>query len=254
MTSSLRDALNAQIDAIKDAEEPEDAGWWDLRPGERLPFATRRPESHSPDPAVWLASDRMSHTEVSLRLAMFLLSSKLAASDVVVALTGSELTKREGPRFPVGRFLSERGFVRQGAESDWRGAYGMTGSAHALVLNSDAGGGDVMTTLASTAHARTAAPRRLVVQVTRGNLTESRSPAEHTWLRGALGRAITLESAEATDVIAVAAPRSPRFRELAAQWRGVEGMMRCGFLILIVDRTGQVDGFPREVRSDRLLF
>ena len=73
------------------------------------PFATRRPEpDYPPDPAVWLAANRMSRTEVALRLARHLLAQRLVTRDVDVALTGHELTRRDQPRFPVVRYLAAR--------------------------------------------------------------------------------------------------------------------------------------------------
>lgn len=80
-----------------------------------------------------------------------------------------------------------------------------------------------------------------------GLLADSRSPAEHKLLRAAIGRAITFELAEPTDVMAAVVPRSRRMRELAVRWRAAQGVSRAGILILTVDRAGMVDGLPQEL-------
>jgi hypothetical protein len=199
----------------------------------------RKPEQeYSPDPDAWLKAHEMTQTEVSLRLARHLLAQKLVTTDVSVALTGYELTRRLRPRFPVERYLTQRGFVRQEALDDWRGTYLLKGAEHPLRLHTEPDAGDVVATLTSG--------RRLVAQVSRGHLEATRSPAEHKLLRGAIARAITLESAERDDLLAAVVPRSKRFRELARRWRAAEGVLRAGLLILTVDRAGLVDGFPRD--------
>ena len=211
------------------------------------PATRRKVEDYSPDPADWMAPHHMSATETSLRLARWLLAEKLVISDIDVALTGHELTRRDMPRFPVERFLAERSVTRlergegDGEGDDWRGRYLLPGAAHALRLHSDRDEGDVVATLVSG--------RRLVAQVSRGVLGETRSPAEHRMLRAVIGRAVTFEQYEPGDWAAVVVPRNARFRQLAARWRRTERMERSGVLILTVDRIGAVDGFPADART-----
>src|SRR6476661_5726772 len=57
---------------------------------------------------VWLDDRKMTQTEVGLRLATFLLSSRLAATPVIVTLSGYELARDDKPLFPVRRYLTER--------------------------------------------------------------------------------------------------------------------------------------------------
>ena len=201
----------------------------------------RKVEDYSPDPADWLAPHHMSATETSLRLARWLLARKLVVSDIHVALTGHELTRRNTPRFPVERFLAERSVSRldRGAEEDWQGRYLLHGASHALRLHADRDEGDVVATLVNG--------RRLVAQVSRGVVGETRSPAEHRMLRAVIGRAVTFEHYEASDWGAAVVPRNSRFRLLAARWRRAPLMERAGLLILTVDRVGMVDGFPPQV-------
>ena len=157
------------------------------------PATRRKVEDYSPDPADWMAPHHMSATETSLRLARWLLAEKLVVSDIDVALTGHELTRRDIPRFPVERFLAERSVTRLdgGSGEGWRGRYLLHGAAHALRLHSDRDEGDVVATLGNG--------RRLVAQVSRGVVGETRSSAEHKMLRGVIGRAVTFEHYEPSD-------------------------------------------------------
>jgi hypothetical protein len=196
----------------------------------------RRPEpDYHPDPALWLDSHVMTRTEVSLRLARWLLERRIAVGDVRVALTTYELTRRERPRFPVVRFLSERGFVRTVGDDDWRGDWRLKGATHALHLHTDGEDtGDVVASLAGD--------RRMVAFASRGVLDATRSPAEHKLLRNTIGRAATYEHAEPRDQLAAVVPRSARYRALAARWREAAGVMRARIAIMTVDRAGMVDG------------
>ena len=217
-----------------DAAEPDDEPR-----SVRAPLVTRGAEpDYDPDPAVWLAANRMTRTEASLRLARYLLAERRVASDVAVSLTGHELTRRERPRFPVVRYLAERDVVHRDRTDDWRGTYLMKGATHALWLHSESAGADVVATLASGRH--------FVGHVSAGLLDASRSPAEHTQLRSALARAFTYELAEPDDLAAAVVPRSTRFRALAVRWRAALGVSRAGILILTVDRAGAVGGLPAD--------
>lgn len=224
------------------SDEDEDEDDFDSSRPE-WPAIRRKVEDYSPDPADWLAPHHMSATETSLRLARWLLARKLVVSDIHVALTGHELTRRDTPRFPVERFLAERFVTRldQGEGADWQGRYLLHGATHALRLHADRDEGDVVATLANG--------RRLVAQVSRGVVGETRSPAEHRMLRGVIGRAVTFEHYEPTDWGAAVVPRNARFRQLASRWRRTQAMERSGLLILTVDRVGMVDGFPSEVTA-----
>jgi hypothetical protein len=193
------------------------------------------------DPAVWLANSLMTRTEAALRLARHLLTSHLAAGDVRLCLSGREALVRYRPRFPVVRFLKERGCELAEAHHDrstpadeeWRGRYVMKCVPHALVLHSELDGPDLVTPLAHGG--------RLIAHVNRGRLTTSRSPGEHKLLRAALGRALTYPY-EPADIGAAAVPRSQRYRTLAGEWRRAPAVTRAGLLILTVDRAGNVDG------------
>jgi hypothetical protein len=184
----------------------------------------------------------MTRTEAALRLARHLLTSHLAAGDVHLRLSGREALVRDRPRFPVVRFLEERGCELAEAHYDpstpideeWRGRYTMKCVPHALVLHSERDQPDLVAPLAHGG--------RLIAQVNRGRLTASRSPGEHKLLRAALGRALTYPHYASGDVGAAVVPRSQRYRMLAGEWRRAPAVMRAGLLILTVDRAGNVDG------------
>jgi hypothetical protein len=54
---------------------------------------------------------------------------------------------------------------------------------------------------------------------------------------------MTVERVEATDVLAVAVPWSPKFAELTNRWRNAPLVRRLGIQLLTVDRIGRVAGF-----------
>lgn len=210
---------------------------------------SRRPSpASSPDPVVWLAQSLMTRTEAALRLARHLLTSHLATGDVQLRLAGREALVRDRPRFPVVRFLKERGCDLSEPHPDpstpkgeeWRGRYTMKCVPHALVLHSEHDHPDLVAPLANGS--------RLIAHVNRGRLTTSRSPGEHKLLRAALGRALTYPHYKPGDIAAAAVPRSQRYRTLAGEWRRAPAVVRAGLLILTVDRAGNVDGLePLEI-------
>ena len=234
---------------------PDDVTAEDLEGIPEALVRTRRPEPDLPtDHRVWVADNHVTGTELSLRLALYLLDQNLVTGDIQVALTGYELTRRSAPRFPVASFLLERGYAPgPHAAADWRTSYrkphalkpdaskphaAKPDARFALNLTDTPNTPDLIATLRSGGTLR--------AHVSRGLLVSTRSPAEHKLLRGAIGRAITCESAERGDVLAAVVPRSKRFRELAVRWRQTECALRARLLILTVDRAGTVDGFPRD--------
>ena len=210
----------------------------------------RRPEPGYPtDHNVWIADNHVTGTELSLRLALYLLEKNLVISDVHVALTGYELSRNCSPRFPVASYLCERGFAPvQQALRDWRTTYMRRHPPTPYATKDDAGFAIELSNSAATPDlvARLTSGATLRAYVSRGLLVSTRSPAEHKLLRGAIGRAITCESAERGDILAAVVPRSKRFRELAVRWRQTECALRARLLILTVDRAGNVDGLQRD--------
>lgn len=213
------------------------------REDEELPVGTPGPDNARPiaaskvfDPREWLKADRMTQTEASLRLAISLLKRGLTKSDVVVALTGGELTRASKPCFPVVAFLRSQRFESPQPGGDWPDAYVSTQAQFALVLHRRLGEGDVVTTLANG--------RRFAAEVTGGPMAPTRSPTEYKLLRAVIGRAVTSEYTEAGDLLVAVVPRSERFRGLAKRWREAHRLVKAEIPIVIVDRIGTVEGCP----------
>src|SRR4051794_37323591 len=98
------DGLHGSVDPFADSDEEDDYSLADLP---ALAGPSDKPAPLTADPAVWLASTYMTQTELALRLARHLITSRLASGDVQVSLTAYELTRRGKPHFPVERFLVE---------------------------------------------------------------------------------------------------------------------------------------------------
>jgi hypothetical protein len=200
----------------------------------------RHPERRTPPPVFKseksLSADRMTQTEASLRLAISLLTRQLTTSDVAVALTGGELTRKNKDYFPVRSFLRAQGFDTATRGPDWRDTYMSELTTFALVLHKRLGEGDVVTTLAGG--------RRFTAEVSGGPLTETRSSTEHKLLRSVIARALTAEYAKPNDLAVAIVPRSERFRALAKSWRGLPRVANTGIAIALIDRIGTIDGCP----------
>ncbi|HVT38388.1 MAG TPA: hypothetical protein VHE78_05065 [Gemmatimonadaceae bacterium] len=204
---------------------------------ERRATATFKRTLGPPDASrAWLSAPRMTRSEVSLRLALFLLKERLVASEVTVALTGDEMSaKKHRPIFPVIDFLVRHQCEKENPENHgWCDRYAVSGAAHALVLCEKADEAPLVAKLSSGA--------RLLVDVMGGPTDPTRSSREHTQLRTAIGRAITLDDVLKADVLAVAMPRSKRFRQLALQWRDAPRLVAAGLRLVWVDRAGNVEG------------
>ena len=186
----------------------------------------------------WAASPRLTRTEVGLRLALHLLRERIARGDVAVALTGAEMSGRaKRPLFPVDDFLAAQKCERvtRGEADDPDAAYFMVeGAEHRIALSLKPTEAPLWCALPGRA--------RLLVDVMSGSMSPTRSSAEHTQLRTALGRLITLPDVRKNDVLAVAMPRSARFRQLVGLWRLAPKVVEARVRLLLVDRARLVDG------------
>ena len=80
---------------------------------DRDPFALRRAEPDYPtDPAVWLASNRMTQTEVGLRLAHYLIAQKLVTTDIVVVSPATSSRGRSARAFRSSAFCASAATCR----------------------------------------------------------------------------------------------------------------------------------------------
>ena len=193
-------------------------------------------------PEGWFKNTRMSQTEVGLRLAKHLTTSPLVVNDVMLTLAGYELNKRDAPKFPVVRMLTQWGFIHRPGNytpDDWRGFYDKPHQSRSILANFDRLDGHVL--------ARLASGQRLVVVVSAGTLVKSKNATESNLLSRAIGRAARWKRGTPNDLLAVCLPRSERFRELVAEAREAEGVKRIGLIFLLVDRGGGFSGLPDTV-------
>ena len=226
-------------DGDDDDDDHDDQPLTDADEALRLRIAIARQPKRAPPLPVFkseksLSAVRMTQTEASLRLAISLLERRLTTSDVEVALTGGELTRKNKDYFPVRSFLRAQGFDTVTRGRDWRDTYTSDQTTFALVLHKRLGRGDVVTTLADG--------RRFAAEVCGGPLTETRSSTEHRLLRGVIARALTAEYAEPNDLMVAIVPRSERFRALAKRWRELPRVANTGIAIALIDRIGTIDG------------
>ena len=180
-----------------------------------------------------LTDDRMSEAEVSLRLAFFLISHDIVVGDVRVAIDGAQVQTGEAVHFPILEFLKHSGCVIN--ESDrWHGTHSYREHTTQLVIHSSPGQGDVV------AHLKNG--HTLRVESKKGALSRSKSSSEYPLLREAIGQLMTVEEVGPSDLLAVAVPDSPKFRELAMRWRQAPLIARLGIQLLTVNRDGSVSG------------
>lgn len=182
-----------------------------------------------------LPVDRMPESEVALRLAFCLLDLPGSEKRAEVALDGAQVQIKHKRIFPVSEFLAELGWARAAGESsrDWQGTYKK--GPLTLAVHSRSGVGDVVCGVGG---------RRVRAECKKGPLTKKKGSQEYPSLRGALGQMLTVESVSDSDVLVVAVPLSPKFKELALTWRERPLLKRSGIAIVLVGRTGLVEGLP----------
>lgn len=177
---------------------------------------------------------KMPEAEVTLRLGLYLIRKGLAASDASAAIDGAQVRTGTRIHFPIVEFLQAEGLTPVEQGSDWRGAYSVPGSKHELRIHSSPGQGDLVCRLRDG--------RRLRVECKKGTLNRSNSSQEYPLLREAIGQIMTIEDVSSSDTLAVAVPASEKFRQLAARWRQAPLIEQMGLRILLVDRSGHVEG------------
>lgn len=177
----------------------------------------------------------MSEAEVSLRLAIHLASCGHVKSDVSVALDGAQIRIGTTQHFNVPSFLEALGWHSEERSGRWQGRYVSQSAQYAIAVHSQAGIGDISTTLITDAP--------LIVEAKKGSLSNSKSSSEYKLLREALGQLLTLEVLPENAVLAVAVPHGERFVKLAKRWREAPLVKRSAIRILTVARNGDVAGW-----------
>lgn len=180
--------------------------------------------------------ERMTHTEITLRLALHLLREEMTTSDVHVALIGREVTRRRNTLFDVGHFLSVHGCTWDGAPVDAFARFAVDGARHALRIVPDRGQGSVVAEIGPGS--------RLVVHATSGPTVSWKHSREDAYLRNALASALARFDVGTDDLLAVALPRSPRMRRIVRRARTMPRLVATGISLVLVDAIGEVDGLP----------
>jgi hypothetical protein len=176
----------------------------------------------------------MPEAEVSLRLAIHLLSQRKASGIVSVAIDGAQVRVGETIHFAIQDFMATQGWLCGGSDR-WQATYRHNEIQGQIEIHSRSGVGDVFATLA--------AGTVFVAEAKKGPLTRSKSSAEYALLRAALGQILTIESLPKEVTLAVAVPQSQKFSELADRWRKAPLVKRAGILILTVGQDGTVLGW-----------
>ena len=176
----------------------------------------------------------MTEAEVSLRLALWLITSDRVNGDVSVAIDGAQVRTGTETHFQISEFLSQLGWRSETSEQ-WQGRYCRPNSKSRILVHSKSGVGDVVADLKDG--------HRLRVECKKGPVIPSSSSAEYPLLRSAIGHVVTFEEVDTRDVIAVAVPNSERFRTLASRWRNAPLLKKCGIRILLIDPETGVTGF-----------
>jgi hypothetical protein len=176
----------------------------------------------------------MSEPEVSLRLAIHLISEDLTASDVVVSIDGAHAKTGNTIHFDVKAFLASLGWHLDVHSEKWQGKYGRAANEPSILIHSQSGQGDVVAELKDG--------RRLLVECKKGPLVRSPSSSEYPLMREALGQVFTLAVVPPNALLAVAVPHGERFVELAVRWREAPLIRQAGIRILTVSQSGAVSG------------
>lgn len=189
---------------------------------------------------VSLPPDQMPEAEVALRLAFHLLEHPASSDEASVALDGAQIRVQRRQVFPIRPFLFDLGWkqVAQSGKNQWQGEYERKGSR--LVLHSSPGVGDVV------AHVGQA---RIRAECKKGPLIYKPGGKEYPALHEALGQALTVDSVEPGDVLAVAVPLTDRFSRLIARWRTAPLVVRSEIRLVMVGRDGSVHGLELTKRQ-----
>jgi hypothetical protein len=123
----------------------------------------------------------------------------------------------------------------------WRGSY-IEGKSHRSISLHDRT--DVPQLVAPLARGG-----RLLLEASAGPLNPTKSPVEHKLLFGLIGRALCYEDVDAGDVLAIAVPRSARFRQLIARFRKSPRLEKTALVSYLVARGGDIDGMQKLKRQ-----
>ncbi len=185
-----------------------------------------------------LPIDKMPEAEVTLRFAITLLENQLVISDVVTAIDGAQVKTGKNIHFAIEEFLIVSGWSKLAEDERWQGTYSKRDVEYNLVIHSSSGEGDLVATLTNG--------NRLRVESKKGPLVKVPGSKEYPLIREAIGQLMTTEKAGKSDILAVAVPSSPKFNDLAFQWRERPLMKLSGIHIVTVGRDGVLRGLESQ--------
>jgi hypothetical protein len=155
-----------------------------------------------------LHPDKMTEAEVSLRLALYFAEHSGTSGLIEVALDGAQIKLDQQIIFPLTDFMCDCGWLKDGG-NDWKGKYQKTGCAP-IKVHCTPGKGDVVASLNG---------KTFRIESKKGPLTRSKSSQEYPLIREALGQLMTVDEISDSDILGIAVPDSPKFRQLAEKWR-----------------------------------
>ncbi|EHN67960.1 hypothetical protein VFSR5_2685 [Aliivibrio fischeri SR5] len=185
-----------------------------------------------------LPKNKMPEAEVTLRLAISLIEKGKVIGDVVTAIDGAQVKTGNTIHFPIREFLDSSGWFKLGERDRWQGKYQKIGHSNHLIIHSNSGEGDLVATLING--------HRLRVESKKGPLVKSTGSKEYPLIREAIGQLMTIAVAKESDILAVAVPLSPKFTDLAAQWRERPLMKLSKIHIVTVGRDGELQGLESQ--------
>ncbi|MFI5301282.1 MAG: hypothetical protein ACHREM_24625 [Polyangiales bacterium] len=187
--------------------------------------------------SVVLPDDRMAEAEVALRLAFHLVGHAQSSGRCRVAIDGAQATVHGAEVFPVSAFLATHGWMQSGqsGKNAWQGHYAR-GSLQ-LDVRAQSGLGDVVCVVNG---------RTVRAECKKGPLVLKKGSPEYPLVREALGQLLTIEEVSEGDLLVVAVPMTDRFRALSTRWTTRPLVKRSGIAIVLVGRTGAVEGLNLE--------
>lgn len=178
---------------------------------------------------------KMSEAEVSLRLAIYLISSGKAVTGVSAAIDGAQVKIGETVHFPICQFMDSQGWHCSDHTDRWQGSYYHPDHHWPIHIHSRSGIGDVTTTLHSG--------HTFIAESKKGSLGRSKSSSEYPLLREAIGQLLTIESIPNEPYLAIAVPAGERFIELTKRWSTAPLVRKVGIHFLTVSPDGDVQGW-----------
>lgn len=180
-----------------------------------------------------IGKEKMQEAEVSIRVALFYIRSRLTDQDVEVAIDGAQVKTSNTIHFHIKNFMKELGLVKEdNLTGDWHGSYLVEGFNARVIIHSYPGKGDVIIKQLNG--------RILYIESKKGNVLKGKVSTEYSLMREAIGQLITSENYNENVDLAVAVPKSDKSYELAVRWCRLQQMKNLGITFLLVEESGEL--------------